>query len=154
MTEKIKVFEFDEPTYVWHRRADSLADQEYFIHSMPDYIRGTLGVIIDYLESFAEDEDIFCQLNIKFMATILHVYFYFQSALLYDRKKILIEAVNAMTPLYERFKDVTKFTTSDVLRYFGGELLPLYQQTRNEDYDQIPFIEQVAFKDWMMAYFD
>ena len=42
----------------------------------------------------------------------------------------------------------------DILRLFFNELINVYQQTRTEDFAQIPFIEQTTIIDWIHNYFD
>lgn len=152
----IKISEFNEPVYVWGRRRDSLADMDYFIRSMPDYITATLGVIEGYVEKYKDktNEGLFNCFVIKFFATLLHIYFYHQSSFLCDKKQVHIKTVNVTQPILTRFEEATGFKPNDIVYLLSGDLLNLFQQTRNDDFNQIPFIEQITFKDWLELYFD
>ena len=155
-SENIKTFEYDKPLYIWRRRKDSLASIEYFIKSMPDYITATLGVTLGYVEKYKnlENKQLTDAFYIKFLATFLHIYFYFQSHILNDKKQVLLESVSIAQPIWTRFKEVSGFTNADIINFFNGDLMWLYQKTRNDDYSQIPFIEQLSFADWLTLYFD
>lgn len=154
ISEKTNPYELDKPVYVWRRRKDSLADIKYFADSMPDYVVAMFGVIIQYVEKYKDDEELLLAYNIKFISTFLHIYFYFQSNILNTRKQLLLKTVQITQSYYTKYKELTKFTNSDIIYYLNTELIDLYQQTRTDDYNQIPFIEQIAFSDWMYNYFE
>ena len=152
ITENIPMTILEEPLYIWNRRNDSLCEGDYFPKSMPDYIVGTMGVIIDYIERYRYDTDIAEQFCIKFIQTVYHVYFYFQSDILNKDRRIVLEAALVMLPFYERFKNVTGLTTDDIIHKTETDLIGLYAETRNSDCIQIPFTEKMTFAEWMKAY--
>ena len=152
--EKINVYEFNEPLYIWKRRKDSLSDIEYFKKSMPDYIKATLGVIIEYVDKYVTDASVIGILNVKFIVALLHVYFYYQSKSLSESKQELFRSIFVLQPIFSRFKWITGFKNGDILGFLNNELIGIYNQTRYEDSRQIPFIEQIAFKDWLKLYLD
>lgn len=151
---RLKRFDYPEPLYVWRRRGDSLADEDYFRNSIPDHIRGTLGVLVDYVEQSKNDEELYKDFNVKFLSTFLHFFFYFQTSLLCTRKQMLMNAISIIQPIFTKYKTVTGMDNEDILRLFFNELINVYQQTRTEDFAQIPFIEQTTIIDWIHNYFD
>ena len=62
--------------------------------------------------------------------------------------------IGAIDRAFERFKEATNFSVTDIVYYINTELISLYQQARQDNYSQIPFVEQVSFQDWLFAYFD
>ena len=152
--ERITYYKFNEPIYVWLRRKDSLSDIEYFVHSFPDYIRATLGVIMPYLEKYKDDKEIYDSFQILFFQTFLHMYFYLQSPSFFKKKKIVLEIILILQPIYEQFKEITHYTNEMIIQLLSTNLLSVYASMRNTDFNQIPFIEQLTFKQWLEAYFD
>lgn len=153
-TERLKLNGYKKPVYVWNRRSDSLANVKYFVDSMPDYINATAGVIIDYVEKYKNDPELFMLFNVKFIASLLNIYFCFQTSFLNNNKKVLLNAISIFEPYFTRFKKVTKFTVTDIIYYINTDLMNLYHQTRQDNYNQVPFVEQISFQDWLLAYFD
>lgn len=151
---RLPVSEYSEPLYVWRRRGDSLADEAYFRKSMPDYITSTLGVLCDYVEQSKGDKELYDAFNIKFLVTFLHIYFYFQSELLWGYKPVLFEAIGITQPILDRYKKITGETNVSIVSHFHNDLLTVYQQTRTDDFNQIPFVEQVTIAEWMRIYFE
>ena len=151
--ENIIGYQFTEPIYVWHRRNDSLCDTQYFIEGMPDYERCTIGVIMDYMEKYKDDEKILGELNVKFITALYHTYFYFQTDLLKYNKKMLFETLAVLHPIFDRYKKLTQCTVNDIIRVTNEDLRNLYSEIRNGDYQQVPFLESMTFIDWMKAYF-
>ena len=151
---QIVPFEFKEYFYVWLRRKDSLSDIEYFRQSMPDYINATLGVIIESIDKNVDNTNVIGILNVKFIIALLHVYFYYQSRQLYGDKQGLIRSLAVLQPIYSRFKLITGFGNEDIIGFVHNDLIMVYEQTRTGDFNQIPFIEQVSFVDWMRLYLD
>lgn len=149
----IKPNEYDKIIYVWCRRNNSLADEDYFRRSMIDYVKGTLGVLINYIEKHKNNEELHNIFCVKFLATMLHVYFYHQSSIL-DGKELLLKTILTMQPFYTRFKEDTGVTNDGIAYAFTTDLRELYQKTRSEDYSQIPFVETISFKDWLNSYLD
>jgi glycosyltransferase involved in cell wall biosynthesis len=154
VAKNITTYELDEPVYVWKKREDSLSSDQYFVDSMPDYIKGTLGVIIQYLERFKYDEDKLGTFGIEFLNTLLHFYFYFQTDLLYPRKKKVLEDICLIQPIYTRFKELLGFSNEKVIEIVYTQMSSTFNKTRNEDFNQIPFIEHISFEDWIRLYFE
>ena len=152
--EKLVYTKVDTPVYIWCRRKDSLSDISYFVKSFPDYIRATLGVVLDYLEKYKDDKELNNTYQVLFFQTFLHMYFYLQSPFFYSKKKTVLEIILILQPIYERFKQLFDYTNDTVIHIMGNELLSAYNDTRYTDFKQIPFIEQMTFKDWLSAYFD
>lgn len=152
--EKIEYSKMDEPVYIWCRRKDSLSDVEYFISSFPDYIEATLGVIMRYLEKYREPKELCDAYQILFFQTFLHMYFYLQSPFFFGKKKIILEIALQLQPIYERFKELMGYNNDIILQLLSTELLGMYANVRNQDFMQIPFTEQLTFKQWLEAYFD
>ena len=150
----VKSHEYPNQVYVWGRRKDSLSDAEYFKKSMPDYIKATLGVIINFVEQYITDKDLIGLFNAKFIVTLLHVYFYYQSKTLSQSRRDMIISILTVQPIYSKFKWLTGFSNETIFELLNTDLMWLYNQTRHEDYNQIPFIEQITFKDWMNQYLD
>jgi len=148
--ENITPFRIEEPIYVWHAHKDSLSDDEYYLNSFPDYIKSTLGIVIEYVEKYKEIKDY----QILFLQTFLHMYFYLQGPLFIGRKKLVLEIILLLIPIYERFKSIMNYTTNDILNLLSTDWSLLYAETRNNDYKQIPFTEQLTFKQWLEVYFD
>lgn len=150
----IPAYYFKSPIYIWNRKDDSLSEGNYLAESMPDYIKSTLGIIIKYIEKFQYNHDMVEKYNFKFMQTLYHIYFYFQSKKLIDCGKVLlINTVLLIHPLFEQFKKFNCFSTDDIINKTSNELSELYAETRYEDYKQLPFIEWITFKDWIKTYF-
>ena len=154
LAKHLQAYEFNEPLYVWCRRKDSLSDMEYFRKSMPDYINATLGVIIRYVEKYLRDSELIPIFNARFIVTVLHVYFYYQSKQLNDSRAGLLQAIATLQPIYTKFKELTGFTNEGIVDLINNDLMMLYNQTRDEDFHQIPFVEQITFKDWLNLYLD
>lgn len=152
--ERIKPNTYDKTVYIWRRRSDSLADTTYFANSMPDYIDATLSIVIRYLEKYKDDEALFMTFNIKFISNMMNIYFNFQSNLLYEKKKILLETMARFQPIFTRYKEITGFTTSDIIYYIYNELTDLYLQVRNDNYSQVPFVEKESIRDWILLYLE
>ena len=152
--ENIVYEKMEEPIYVWCRRKDSLSDIEYFIKSFPDYIDATLGVILVYLERYKNTQQLYDAYQILFFQTFLHMYFYLQSPFFFGKKKTILEIALKLQPIYERFKDITGYNNEIILQLLSTDLLTMYANVRNTDFMQIPFTEQLTFKQWLEAYFD
>ena len=154
LAKHIQAFELDSPIYVWCRRKDSLSDMQYFKESMPDYINATIGVIIKFVEKYLRDGELIAIFNARFIVTVLHVYFYYQSKQLNTDKIGLLKAMTTLQPIYTKFKELTGFTNEDIINLINNDLMALYNQTRNDDFHQIPFVEQITFKDWLNLYLE
>lgn len=150
----LETYHFNEPVYIWMRRNDSLCDVDYFIRSMPDYICATAGVLITFIEKHKDDEDqnLFKYYNTRFINTLYHTFFYLQSPQLFGSKRVIHETCMALIPIYERFQKATGLTSDDILYLTYNDLLPIYHDTRNNDFRQIPFIEQMTFREWMVTH--
>lgn len=142
------------PVYVWRRRHDSLSDVEYFKRSMPDYIKATLGVIVEYIDKYVTNKDVIGILNVKFIVALLHVYFYYQSRTLNSSRQDLLKSIMVLQPIYTKFKWITGFKTQDILGFVNNDLIGIYNRTRAEDAIQIPFVEQITFGEWIRMYLD
>lgn len=149
----IKPNVYDKIIYVWCRRNNSLADEDYFRRSMIDYIKGTLGVLIEYVEKYEDNKELHNLFCVRFLATLLHIYFYHQSIIL-SSKELLLKTMLTVQPFYTRFKVSTGVTSEGIACAFTSELRELYQKTRNEDFLQVPFVETMSFKDWLNNYLD
>lgn len=152
--KNLKKYDYNEALYVWRRRGDSLASKEYFIASMPDYAQSTLGVIIEYLEKHKDNQRLHEDYAVKFISTFLHVYFYFQSAILWDQKIKMMETINVVQPLFTRFKELTGLQNDTLLYLLHTNMIEIYEHTRVEDFSQIPFIEQISVREWVNLYFE
>jgi hypothetical protein len=148
----IPMVSYPEPIYIWNRHEDSLCNDDYFLKSMPDYVRGTLGVIVDYIRRYRFNTEAVKVLSIKFIQTMYHVYFYFQCDKLNRDRKNLMETMLILYPIFEDYKDITATTTEDILSRTSGDLRSLYAETRNDDCTQIPFTEQMTFQDFIHYY--
>lgn len=147
-------YETNNCVYVWKRRKDSLSDIEYFKKSMSDYIKATSGVTLKYVEKYIEDGQLAKIFKTKFIGTIYHIFFYYQSEVLNTDKTGLLKAMQTLQPIYTRFKEVTRYSTDDIIRLTNTELLGVYNKTRAGDYNQIPFVEQIAFGQWLKLYLE
>lgn len=157
VTENIPMEQFHEPVYIWNKRTDSLSmgnGFSYFSKSMPDYVRSTFGVIVNTMNKHRNNKDITDKLGIKFIQTLYHLYFNFQSAELIDEKKTLHETIIVFYPYYELFKEIQNVTMNDIIAHTFTDWSPLYSDTRQSDYQQIPFVERMAFADWMHSYIE
>lgn len=152
--EHIQPAEIAKPIYVWRRRKDSLSDIDYFKKSMPDYIKSTLGVIVVYVNKYFNDPNIIGIINLKFIVALLHVYFYYQSKQLNDSRQGLIRSLAVLQPIYSMFKKITGFSNDDIVDFVNNDIMAIYNKTRAEDCQQIPFVEQITFKDWLNLYLD
>lgn len=150
--EGIQTYEYDTPVYVWRRRSDSLCDADYFIRSMPDYIKATLGTTLHYIKKYKYDQDALGQLNIKFIITLYHFFFYFQSDELGKNKKLLLGTIAGILPLYQKFKEIADLTDEQIIILTNTTLKDIYNSTRADDCKQIPFVEQISFKQWLTNY--
>jgi hypothetical protein len=121
---------------------------------MPDYAQSTLGVIIDYLEKNKDNQKLHEDYAIKFISTFLHMFFYFQSSILWDQKIKMMETIEVIQPLYTRFKEATGLTNETLLYLLHTNMIEMYEQTREEDFSQIPFIEQMPIREWVNFYFE
>lgn len=144
----------EEPIYVWCRREDSLSDVPYFVKSFPDYIKATLNVIMDFLEKYKDDKEICNTYQVLFLQTFLHMYFYLQSQFFFNKKETVLSIIIILQPIYERFKKMFNYTNEMLINSFSTDLLGLYNDTRTGDFAQIPFMEQISFKDWLFVYFN
>lgn len=152
--EKIVYSKIEEPLYVWCRRKDSLSDVEYFVNSFPDYIRATLGVVMRYLEKYKDNQELFDTYQILFLQTFLHMYFYLQSPFFFGKKSIVLKIMLELQPLYEKFKKLTNYNNEIIIQLLSTNLLEMYANTRHTDFSQIPFTEQLTFRQWLNVYFD
>ena len=144
----------EEPIYVWCRREDSLSDIPYFVQSFPDYIKATLNVIMDFLEKYKDDKEVCNTYQVLFLQTFLHMYFYLQSQFFFNKKETVLSIIIVLQPIYERFKKMFNYTNEMLINSFSTDLLGLYNDTRTGDFAQIPFMEQISFKDWLSVYFN
>jgi len=152
---RIPYYTMPEPVYIWHRRTDSLCDERYFIKAHPDYARGTLGVIVEYLEEFKDDDEIYDIFVMHFLSTLFRLYFYTQSYFfdtlgLSDER---VKAALAARPYYERFKKVTELEDKDIIGHLTGQLYKVYHSTREDCLVQVPFIEKLTFPQWIEIFF-
>jgi len=150
--EREDINRIEEPVYVWNRRNDSLCDDDYFIKSLSDYIKGTQAIVIDYLDTYKDDQYFLGVFSIKFINGLYHLYFYSQNRMIYNNKVEFIKALNVFHPIYEKFKEITEFDNQSIIQLTNTELLQHYNLSRSDDFEQLPFIEQISFKDWMEAY--
>ena len=97
---------------------------------MPDYVRGTLGVIARYIENSKDDQTLLNRYCIEFINTLYHFYFYFQSDLLYDKKQELYKMLKVIQPLYDKFKSTSNLTNDDVIRITYTDMFETYNKTR------------------------
>jgi glycosyltransferase involved in cell wall biosynthesis len=155
MDEEKTIHVIDDPVYVWCRRNGSLSTCDYFTESMPDYIDITLGVIVEYVEKHSEDEDnkLLNDFAALFYRTFLHLYFYLQTPHFRERKDKVLEAVLCARPYFDRFKKALNTDNQRLWKMTNNEFLNEYNATRENDYRQIPFIEQINFNDWLNIYF-
>lgn len=152
--ENIECKTYDKPVYVWKRRGNSLADEEYFVKSLPEFAKATSGVIVNYVEQYKDNEELFLKFNVKFISTLMNIYFNLQSNLVYDKKTIMLKTAESLQPTYTKYKEITGFTTGDMIYYIYNELTDLYDHVRKENYDQIPFVEKDSIRDWLLMYFE
>lgn len=142
-----------EPIYIWNQRGDSLSQRaDYFANSMPDYITGTIGVIIDHINKFKYNNDIADKLITKFFQTLFHIYFYSQSNVLYPDKRNALRIATTLLPICERFTSITNITAKDIVDKTYTEYQDIFAEARNNDYVQIPFIEHITFENWIFTY--
>lgn len=151
---KAKAFEYQGSVYIWNRRDDSLANEEYFIKSFPEYIQITFGMCIKYMEKYKDNEELFKIYVLKAIMAFLHVYFYLQSPILYNRNEEKHKIALCLQPLYTHFKNLIGHTNTSFIDFVHIELIDIYNQTRNDDFKQVPFIEQISFRDWINSYLD
>ena len=146
----------EDPVYVWCAREESLSNRnnaEYFIKSMPDYIKGTLKVVLSYLKKKSNTPKQSEQYRLSFMFTLYHIFFYLQAHHMYNYKKEMINTISYMIPIVEEFKELMNYTTEDIIMLTNTEYLHNYNAARTSDCNEVPFIEQMSFKDWMNLYF-
>lgn len=141
-----------DPIYIWNQREGSLSQNDYFAKSMDDYIRGSVGVIVDHIAKFQYNTDVVEKLSMKFLQTLFHIYFYSQSDALYSDKRNILQIATTLLPIYERFMSLTNLTTKDVVDKAHGLYRDLFAETRHDDYNQVPFVEHITFEDWMFVY--
>lgn len=155
--ERKSIYVLKEPVYMWHKTKDSLSNGEYFLNSMPDYIRATFGVIIKYIEKHMHDNDraILYEYVTQFIRTFLHVYFYLQAPVFLHRKDKVIEAITCLTPYFNRFKAAIGMNNDNIINSLttNPENIKFYNEVRSVDSEQIPFVESICFKDWINCYF-
>lgn len=142
----------DHLVYIWNRRSDSLSEGDYLFLSMPDYIKGTLGIIVDYAEQYKFNTDLLDKYTLKFIQTLYHIYFYCQSDKIYTQRKTMLDIETTLYPICQRFFETSGLTADSIIEKTNTELLNFYSQTRYEDCIQVPFVEQITFKDWMKLY--
>ena len=144
----------DNPVYVWYRRSDSLADDDYFAKSFPDYIRATFGVILPFVEKHATDRNqtMFGNFTYLYLKTLLHLYFYSQALLFRHEKKAMIEAMAFMFPYHEQFRNIVGCTNQDIAERMKSDLFSLYCEARDNDCKQISFVEQMSFDEFLRWY--
>ena len=138
--------------YIWNRRSDSLSEGDYFCQSMPEYIRGTIGVITDYIEKYRYNEDMLNQYIVKFIQTIYHIYFYAQNDRIQSSRNTILKIEETLYPIYQRFLEATGLTTDEIISKTNTDFIGIYSQTRFDDCQQAPFIEKMTFSDWMHIY--
>lgn len=152
ITENVIPKEYNEPIYIWEKRSDSLSSNNYFLKSMPDYVKGTVSVIIDNMEKHKYDSNIIEKLAIKFIQTMYHIYFYYQSNELWPNKKEMFETLSILIPIFEKFKEITNTTSDDLINKTENDFCNLYSSTRLEDCGQVPFLEKITFREWIYDY--
>lgn len=145
---------YDKPIYIWRRRSDSLANIDYYVNSMPDYVNATIKVLVDYVEKYQHNEKLFVMFNAKFISALLNIYFCFQSDLLNCKKEVMLKTVLTIQPYFTKFKKITGFSNIDLVYFINTDLREMYNQVRTDNYSQVPFVEQILFGDWLEAYFD
>ena len=143
--ESLPTFIMNEPIYVWNQHKDSLADLSYYINSMPDYVRSSLGVIMNYLKQNKDNE----QLQFHFILTLADIYFYLQGDAFINQDLIVKKTINIVKQLYEQFKQLYFYTNQDIINVVSTTLLEKYNKARAVAGEQIPFIEQITFKEWL-----
>ena len=147
----------NEPAYVWYAREDSLSNGnsgEYFVKSMPDYIKGTFKVVLDFYEKYRDTEELANKYLLNLYSVIYHLFFYLQAPHFDDRKDVVLNTILLLQPLYEKMKELSGLTNDDIVRITSNELLVFYNSIRSSDSALIPFIEKLSFKDWIHTYFN
>lgn len=152
IAKDIQYIILEDPIYVWCKRRDSLSEGEYFVNSFPNYIQATLGIVYNYLEKYITNVELAEQYNILFIQTFLHMYFYLQSDFFFDRNKYM-KVIEILQPIYAKYKTLTGYTNESFVQLLSTDLLDLYNNMRFGDVSQIPFIEQITFKDWINIFF-
>ena len=150
---RLETHSLHEPIYVWMRREDSLCDTNYFVESLPDYIHGTLNILLQYIKKYKDDEILLGIFGLRFIITMYHMFFYTQSELFIKNPNVVLEAVLKIMPIYSEFKKVTEMSNEDIIKMTNEDLLVNYEQTRSDDFVQVPFIEHMTFENWLTTYF-
>ena len=144
----------EDPVYVWARQTDSLSDKKYFINALSDYIKATLKVIIYYLQQSKDNQDKFDILTYQFISTLLNIYFYMQSTCFITNTQQLIDGVNTLRPIYNKFKEITNLTTDKLINAIYGDYAWIYNEARSNCLEQNIFIERITFADWISQILD
>lgn len=144
-------------TYVWYRRKHSLSDSlhlnGYFFESVPEYMEGTMEV---YLSAFENNKNASPKLQQFYRESIeeaiFHYYFYLQglSNPIYECPDIPISYYKQIADYFTRYKKCTHQTTDEFIKYIYSKQLESYNRNRILAVDQIAFIEEISFKDWIL----
>lgn len=152
MEENEKFHICHDPVYIWNNRPGSLCDDSYFVKSMPDYIKGTIGVIADYVEKYKYNKDLLESYELVFMKTLYHIYFYCQNDIVSEDKESFLSAIVVLLPYYRKFLSVTGFTDADIISRTAGDLRGMFMECLVSDYQQVSFFISMSFNDWITAY--
>lgn len=144
-------------TYVWYKRQNSLSDSlhfnGYFFDSFPEYMEGTVEM---YLKAYENNKTASSNLKLFYKSTIeealFHYYFYLQglSNPVYNCPEIPTSYYKQIADYFTRYKKCTNQTTDDFIKYVYTDRLDYYSNARTLAANQIAFIEEISFKDWIL----
>ena len=111
-----------------------------------------MGVILSYLK----DDILNPELQLLFIHTMLHLYFYEQ----YDELRIdhqlrpqIIECNKLCNKYYIQFKQLMNMTNQDLLILMRTDLFDFYNKVRDNDNRQLAFIEYETIEQWLIINF-
>jgi len=153
-------------TYNWLEHEGSLSDNKhkngYFFKSLPDYMKSTLGIALDYFEKAQQEnimtDELYNFFKISIVPMFFRIYFDFMG-LTYPKNNcpsIPQNYYDLLKLYFVRFKQNFNMSTEDFIEfiYNDPEQLNEFAAYRTEGYIYIKFIETITFKDWVYKYLD
>lgn len=144
-------------SYVWRRRKDSLSDLEnfsgYFFHSFPEYMDGTMEIYLRAYEAHPDAPEKIISFYQDSIEHSLYYYFFYLQGLInpiYKCPPIPQEYYKQIANYVHRYRKLIHKTIDEFLTYTYEEHPHIYCGVRAIAAKQIPFVEYMTFKDWII----
>lgn len=144
-------------SYIWHRRENSLSDSNnfsgYFFHSFPEYMDGTIEMYLQaYEKNQSAEQKIIDFYQEAIEETLYYYYFYLQglSNPIYKCPPIPEDYYKQIAGYIHRYKRLLQKTLNEFIVYVYEEKPNIFSGVRSIASRQIPFVEYITFKDWLL----